>query len=156
MTGLIRNTRHGVFETNSSSTHSISISDTGSLLDILKVDDEGNVIVTPAEFGWEQEEYTDANSKASYLYVYCRDWSGDKEEEFLENLKEAILEQTKAESVIFRDGSNTEGDYGYDDGYIDHQSVEGRALDYILEDKRLIRDFIFNPNSILTTDNDNH
>lgn len=156
-----KNIRHGVFETNSSSTHSISIGNSGQLLDTLPINDEGNVIIQPGEFGWEQETYNDAYTKAQYLAVYCRDWSGDKKDEFFTNLKDVILKQTKANDVIFdlfKDEKEERYFYPgcYDTGYIDHQSVESQDYHHVLEDKNNIRNFIFDKSSWLETDNDNH
>ena len=87
------NIRHGVFETNSSSTHSISIDDKEFLLDTLVVNSSGNVEIEVGEFGWEQDTYRDASTKASYLHMYCRDWvhPEDLKERFYQNLKEGIL-----------------------------------------------------------------
>jgi hypothetical protein len=58
--------RKGVFETNSSSTHSITIADSGKLQNTLPITD-GKIFVTCEEFGWEQEVHTDAYTKLSYL-----------------------------------------------------------------------------------------
>lgn len=145
----VQNIRHGVFETNSSSTHSISIDSTDILLDTLEVRYDGKVLIGVGEFGWEQDEHRDAATKASYLHMYCRDWvhPEDLKEKFYQNLKEVILEQTKADDVIFSNDP---------DGYIDHQSVEDKDYHYIMEDKEKIKNFIFNKKSILVTDNDNH
>lgn len=40
--------------------------------------------------------------------------------------------------------------------YIDHQSVDDNDYRYLFEDPEQLRQFIFNPNSVLITDNDNH
>ena len=57
---MTKQTRHSVFETNSSSTHSISIaysSSVGDLMSILPVNDEGNVVLNGGEFGWADETF---------------------------------------------------------------------------------------------------
>lgn len=150
--------REKVFETNSSSCHSISLADMTSkqvLLDTIYPDEDGNVVLEGGKFGWEIAKYNDARSKASYAMVYALDWAGDRSTEFQEILKTVIKEHTGANEVQFR-AIGVNYDNTPDFGYIDHQSVEDRDLDYLFEDPELLRNFIFNKNSILYTDNDNH
>ncbi len=147
--------RRGVFETNSSSTHSILISkDAAGLMDVsLSPDVEGNVVLQGGEFGWEQDSYHDAQSKASYLAIYVQDWTGTDRDAMKQVLCDVIKAQTGCKAVIF--GFST-GDDGKNWSYIDHQSVEGNSLHYLWKDTEEIRQFIFNPKSVLRTDNDNH
>ena len=57
--------RQGVFETNSSSTHAISICKYHSNVELPEVVKfESN-----QDFGWEFEKYTDIYSKANYLWL---------------------------------------------------------------------------------------
>lgn len=145
--------RRGIFETNSSSSHSISLADRDGLMDTLALDEKGNVVLNGGEFGWEEEQYSDAQSKASYMAIYAMDWAGKNKNKFIKILKDVIKKQTKCNDVIF----NFSTDYDKDNwSYIDHQSVEDKDYDYLFEDEEKLRQFIFNPNSILTTDNDNH
>lgn len=144
--------RKGVFETNSSSCHSISIAEGNELLDTLYPNKDGIVEIEGAEFGWEYEKYKDAGSKASYAMIYAIDWSRDKSEEFQQILKDVIKKQSGAVDVVFKRKDN---DF-YPYGYIDHQSVEDEDLHYMFEEPELLRRFIFDKNSVLITDNDNH
>lgn len=140
--------RQNVFETNSSSTHSISISaDTDSLLDTLIPDKNGDVLLNGGEFGWQEKIYNDVQSKASYLAIYATDWAYDKKESFTQILKDVIKEQTGCKNVIFNFT-----DY---DSFIDHQSVETNNYHYLFDNKELLRQFIFNKQSYLKTENDN-
>lgn len=130
-------TRHAVFETNSSSTHSISIAGDGECSDTLAV--EGGICeVWEGEFGWEEETYNDAATKASYCLTFAK-----HNEHHLAMLRRVIQEHTGADEVRFMG-----------DGYIDHQSSDV-ALEAFASDDTLAA-FIFNPHSGLTTDNDNH
>lgn len=143
--------RRSVFETNSSSTHSITINNLGDLLDMLIPDESGNVILYGGEFGWEVEDYNDSQSKASYLAIYARYYSSEPNLEKI--LKEVIKEQTKCKKVVF----GFSEDYDMLNGcYIDHQSIENKAFHHLFENKEMLRQFIFNPKSVLHTDNDNH
>ena len=151
-------TRNSCFETNSSSTHAISVDSGAGLLDTLELDSHGNFSFSPSyEFGWDRETYNDPISKLNYLYIYARDWSGGNSEYFMRNLKEAISEHTGAERVFFNDPKvkSSWSEYSYQRGYIDHQSVECRELDPLMGDKKLIKKFLFSPNSYVETKNDN-
>jgi len=126
--------RESVFETNSSSAHSISLGrDTGKafVLDTIYPNSEGEITIYGGEFGWEFDRHNDARTKASYALS-----SGIS----TDLLREIIIEQTGAESVSFWPG----------DGYVDHESVGVCPHDY-----DSLRDFIFNKNSWLFTGNDN-
>lgn len=141
----MKQVRHKVFETNSSSTHSISISTNNPVtMDTLYVDETGTVIIYPGEFGWEVEEYTDAQTKASYCYTYCKNYNLDK----LDMLTCVLMYQTGAKNVHY---VTLEG--SYPDGYIDHQSID--VCNIAFEDDETLRMFIFNRSSVLRTDNDN-
>jgi len=137
--------RSAVFETNSSSTHSISISteNTDLLLDTsLQPDKDGNIVLIGGDFGWGIEDFYDAQTKASYIAVWSNVHHGGK---YDDTIIEVICNQTAASNVIF----------SFEDSYIDHQSSDNE-YDYICEDKETLRHFIFNRNSFLHLDNDNH
>jgi len=162
--------RKRVFETNSSSCHSISISENDTLNNIPTPDENGDINIYPQDFGWEQDHHYDFDTKASYLAIYCRDWSNDKEEDHFRTLEECIKEVTQCKSVVYiEDMMNYEmksyehngktvtyKSYGWESGGIDHGSVDGEELHHIFEDKELVKAFLFSSNSVLETDNDNH
>lgn len=146
----MRTIRRGVFETNSSSTHSIAICALrpGDKPDTLPVEEDGSVHIYRGEFGWEEETYRDAATKASYCLTYA-----ESDINKLSSLERVILANVPgSKSVVFE---NQEKDaYGIAFGYIDHQSddVCSRAF----ENDEALRDFIFSRNSELHTDNDNN
>jgi len=147
--------RNAVFETNSSSSHSISVSEVNSdeLMDnVMVMNENDDVVIEPGEFGWEQEVYNDSVTKASYMLTYIKNYCGDREEEFESMFKDVIKEQTGCNDVIL----NESGDQYYKFGYIDHQSSSDDQLHWVFESKETLRQFIFNRESILETDNDNH
>lgn len=150
--------RHGCFETNSSSAHSVTISDEGLDFDtIIDWKDTGQYVVEleDYEFGWEIEDYTDPQTKLAYLITdvnYCKE---ELKERLHRLISEVFLEHTGLNLVVEASGS----DYG---NYIDHQSV-GVAVEAIRENgdsdeqiKSNIKNFVFNRESVLHTDNDNH
>lgn len=143
----MKNIRHNVFETNSSSSHSISISSNDPPeFDTIYPDKDGKIILTGGEFGWEYENYFDSLTKANYCAIDC------KNDSVMEQmLIEVIKEHTGASEVILKiDTDWNSGNYSY----IDHQS-QGTSHD-AFESKETLRRFIFDRNSVLTTDNDNH
>jgi hypothetical protein len=158
MTKVIRTS---MFETNSSSTHSISIQrlPVNSKQSKLVVKD-GVCNIYGGEFGWGLHRYTSAEAKASYLMTHIMGGLGEKSSPLeirkAENtskakmLKEVIMTETGATQVNFCKEENGFWDYGY----IDHQS-DGVAEEAFTSEKTM-RDFIFNPKSILVIDNDNH
>jgi hypothetical protein len=135
--------RIGVFETNSSSNHSISIAsaDKQFVLDTSFIPEEDGVLrIYGGEFGWEWDKINDARTKANYCAVYSM-YDSCKSD----MLSEVLQEQTGAINVEF----------AFSDGecYIDHQSNDV-ASDAFLS-KETLRNFIFNLNSWLFTGNDN-
>lgn len=160
--------RANVFETNSSSTHSIAIAPADGKLSLSRdyvIDSEGNFCIPSHKFGWEQESYWDAGSKSCYAYLYIRDWAkGEDQEKYKTMFEDVIKEQTAATGIVHEDGFPLWNQVNYDpnlpnnynDGYIDHQSVENRDLDYLFESKERLKSFIFDDRTELETDNDNH
>ena len=136
--------RKGVFETNSSSTHSISISSEGSPTDSIHVNADGEIRVY-GEFGWEEDDHYESSEKLAYAVIYA-----SRQEDKMQMLKEAVAEHLNIPEVTFR-GDGVKGD---DFGYTDHQSF-GEVAEAFSSKETLIN-FIFNPNSFFTTGNDNN
>lgn len=162
--------RNSVFETNSSSCHSISIADKVDFNDVPSPNAEGNIHITSGEFGWEEDSYRGFFDKASYLAVYIRDWAKEEKESFKQIFENLIKETTACYNITYEDSfwdfeersyKGSDGNQvvyqaklGY--GYIDHQSVEDKDLHYLFTDVDKLKAFLFCSNSILETDNDNH
>lgn len=149
--------RQSVFETNSSSSHSLTVATftEGDILDTLYPNNEGVIVVVPDEFGWEWQDYSDPQTKLSYCAIYARDWVGEDTEKYLGILTTVIQQQVGKDVVVQYPLEKDKNDY-YGNGYIDHQSVECRDLDYLFQDPEKLRQFIFNPKSTLSTGNDNN
>jgi hypothetical protein len=146
----LKKIRQNVFETNSSSSHSISISeknDSDLMDNTLIPNEDGNIILLGGEFGWDIEDFHDAQTKASYMAIYATEWAREECEEFTKILKDVIQKQTGCKEVIFKLGG---------DSYIDHQSVDSEDYHYVFYNPEELRQFIFNKESYLHTDNDNH
>jgi hypothetical protein len=128
--------RIGNFETNSSSSHSISLDHGTKEFGCGSWKGVESIEIMGCEFGWGYEEYNDAYHKASYLLV-----DNPSEEK---RILRIIKNFTGAKEVTF--------DLG--DGYIDHQSCG--TSENVMESDDEIRNFIFNDNCTLIIDNDNH
>lgn len=138
--------RRGVFETNSSSTHSISIAAGDFVLDVFPIED-GVCKVFPGEFGWEYMEHSLAPVKASYCLTYVK--SVDDPGGRLVCMLKDVLRTATGREVMFMRGAMEDSSLGF----IDHQSFD--VCEKAFESKETLRAFIFNPKSVLRTGNDN-
>lgn len=130
--------RKGVFETNSSSSHSIALAteDKEFVLDTIYPNQDGIITINGDEYGWDWFKHNDSITKASYAAQQFMN-----NDHMLDVLKEVIMEQTGATDVVFE---------GLDSGYVDHDSYG-----IVSENKDELRNFIFNKNSWLFGGNDN-
>ena len=133
--------RHNCFETNSSSSHSLVISQGNLQTPPINHITEDNILnLYGGDFGWGYEKTNDWLDKANYCAC---DFEYDENK--TEYLKEVLIDYLKLDDVVI----DLENCYG-----IDHQS-NGTAREE-LNSKNDILNFIFNPNCILILDNDNH
>ena len=141
--------RSNVFETNSSSTHSICISkDPVNISDI-----EGKTVVfTHGQFGWEWEQYTSLWSKASYLYqAICDVYRDEKERSDAMNQIYEILGKYGIDCEF----EPTKKDHWcLEYGYIDHGSELKEFVDSILHSENRLLRYLFG-DTIIFTGNDN-
>ena len=142
---MFKQIRQKAFETNSSSTHSVSISYADALLETFDLNEDNNLELSFGDFGWEEMIFYNKYDRLAYAATFAYNYANsEKLTLFLKVLKE----QTGANDIL---PANTEKK---DFGYIDHQSVGEAAT--IFEDEQSLRMFLFNPNSYFETDNDNH
>lgn len=161
--------RKHVFETNSSSVHSLCIY--MDRPDDFKLPDE--VDIYPGQFGWEHESYSSVQSKLSYVYQMCKEvdeayeYSRDKDRAnpYFKNYAEAqgIPEGQVARLVKILEDAGIEvhlhepekGAYSWDSGYIDHGDEWFPYLDDFLSDTNKLFNFLFLSMSEVQTGNDN-
>lgn len=156
------NIRKGVFETNSSSSHSITVKKGGeSDTRFFHVDDENRVVVMPDEYGWGYDVLTEPDQKLSYLVTMVmerlsRDYSAIDDEllhedEDFKKIIECITTYTDYKDVILSDGTYKSGGFFY----IDHQSYYG-SLDEFLSDWGVtMNQLLFDTGVSIIIDNDN-
>lgn len=143
--------RHGVFETNSSSSHSISISDTCDKYETLYPNEDGVLVFEGGEYGWGYETYHSAEPKANYVATMSAMYGeGGEVNEYYDG---STPLRDMLESVISEHTGITKFEYHLKDAYIDHQSVDNKMFSWT---KQEMKNFIFNPRSELDIDNDNH
>lgn len=130
--------RKGVFETNSSSTHSIAI----SYFDKSKLNIPKHLNFQRGEYGWEFETYSDVDAKASYLYEAIL--STETPQNYIDTLTR-ILKNNGCEAEF------NNADYGY----IDHSHSLYKWLVNIFENEELILSYLFDDDSFVETGNDN-
>lgn len=135
-------TRKGVFETNSSSTHAITLSDSDVFDDVPKPDSDGNIVIRcDGEYGWGIEEYHAAWVKMDYMAQQAMGNEG-----YVITLQRVISEVVGIpfENVIINPDV---------EGYIDHQSF--REFNGLFHDEDALKRFLFRNDSSLIISNDN-
>ena len=140
--------RKHMFETNSSSSHTLIISNDGNVRKQPfenEVTESGVFELLPnGEYGWGYDSYNDVLSKLDYLAIYCRDVP-----ELWETAKAKILAYSGVDVVLLDGGKH---------GYIDHQSAYGEDLglaNIVRSDDTQLIDWLFNDDSSVIISNDN-
>lgn len=165
----MRTSRESVFETNSSSTHCVAICrpleqrDYKYSIEELKdcIESDGFLHIDLGEFGWGIDRFIDPETKLSYLLTMLMEvnhlhsfYDSEVNFEDIERLSEwddinnLIKETLKCEGIKIDNCS----------GYIDHQSCEDyrSVQDFLSEWGCTMEQFIFDDNTSLIIDNDNH
>lgn len=152
--------RMSVFETNSSSSHSLSIStlNAKSIFQVPTIGKDGYIHISlkDKEFGWGYEEHNDFEHKLAYLLVYAR--SRSNRQKLLDKIEEVIKLITRSKGLQIV-GMDPPSDEYWNWGYIDHQSYD--VADEIFKGtpsqvKLRLIEYLFLPESYLIIDNDNH
>lgn len=167
--------RYGVFETNSSSVHTIAIPRDYSNPQNLDV--PSHVTIYPEEFGWGFMEYNDLNTKIDYMYQIClavdneKKWIGEMLEKPEELSEWALKYYTSLHNMLKNKKSYVDTflsllqDFGIENitiskdvesGYIDHGSCWVGEIESFFEEPNLMKSFLFDYRSLLLTGNDNN
>lgn len=137
--------REGLFETNSSSVHAMSVFTRKDKE--YEIPEKIKINLNDYAFGWEEDRYFDIESKVAYLYLLAEDCGGDTTKQI-----EALLMAAGVKEVIVVNERNNEWSFG---GYIDHGDAKVDFLLQLLKSPDLFNDFVFNPVSYVETGNDN-
>ncbi len=138
--------RQGVFETNSSSTHSICIAKDAELT-IPKL-----LHFEFGEFGWEYNTLKSMGEKASYLYtgLFANERYVD-----IENIVAILTSKSidvSCEEPIYKDEDKR---WAENEGYVDHSDELTEFLDAICTDEDKLMKYLFSDLSFIRTGNDN-
>lgn len=143
--------RTGVFETNSSSVHSITVPKDGREPSKLEINKEGMIEVDFGQFGKERRLYTTQYEKLQYLitclyYLSSFDYGDIYDNYLFELIQDAVCDYTGAKGIRLLCETEPE---------IDHQSQPYSDIEIInVYNSEEIIDFIFNKYTILKTDCD--
>jgi hypothetical protein len=150
------------FVSNSSSSSFIVIDLSGKYDDVPKIDGDTLVIgeVGETEFGWQEEQYNSFWSKLNFAYLQTYYMGPDTSHECMSMLERVLCDKLKVKFIDISHlcihwSPNYIQDVYY--GYIDHQSSasEGQNTEMFENDTTLC-DFLFNSDSYIQCDNDNH
>lgn len=140
--------RNSIFETNSSSVHTLSVIRKPSF----KLPNK-KVFFNTGIFGWDSQCYEDTNNKAAYLYTAIL--MSDKREEYLQKLIDILTKNLiEFEFKPIEEGLTTLEMYN-EGCYIEHYSYLENWLEVILENDILVLNFLFSKKSFVCTGNDN-
>ena len=160
--------RRGVFETNSSSVHTLTITKNPNNLKFPK-----KLIFDSGDYGWEHACLTTPEEKASYLWEGISSVFPDYENKNLTEYNKAIASITKilksvgVEAVFkYNNPKYEESEWGNwyefydkdgnkDDGYLDHPSELCTFLYDVCFDKTKLLNYLFSTESFIKTGNDN-
>lgn len=136
-----RQIRRGVFETNSSSVHSIVISKAPASMG-------KSIHFGIGEFGWENDEA----DTADYLYtaILCQ----DNHKEYLEKLKNFLDKNNVQYSFEEPKWYKGDEDEWLEEGYVDHSYELGEFLNTVLNDDDMLTRYLFGGSRVYTG-NDN-
>lgn len=161
----MRQIRRNVFETNSSSSHSVTIKHAEGLApNHMPIHEDGYIHVSLGQFGWGIDHFNDQSTLLSYLVTMamCKsdinEWAYDSAEKLaadvmktkeFERISDAVAAYACCNGVII------DGDI---EGYIDHQSHcdYSSVQDFLNDYDTDIIEFIYGNGTILHIDNDNH
>ena len=163
--------RRNTFETNSSSSHSISLTNDYNEYQYQLVSDysedytdDDTLVIDLGEYGWSWNTYVEPTDKLRYLLTQlaqmlgCNSWcdhlSYAEETEYKDTIYESE-EFSMIEEAITRNTSYKKLVIGSLEGYVDHQSAQSpqsclNEIGDISYEK-----FIFDPNVEIRTGNDN-
>lgn len=158
--------RQGVFETNSSSTHAISVAEFfPEDWNISYKVPEKIHFALDQEFGWEIETYDDTESKAAYLWLLICDMYNSYND--LDDLKsiakhiETVLINAGVKEVTFDMGSykeswrNDGSLYLEYPGYIDHSYDAYEFAKVLIANDDMLLSYLLDSDSCVATGNDN-
>ena len=160
-----RQIRYGVFETNSSSVHTIVYSNTGMEKSKFKLDEDGKIHVKlDIYFGADEHIYNTQEEKLIYLLsfvyddCYIKEKEGDWYSYEMRVIERAVMDYVEGcTGIVIDKYTITDSDWETEyDNHFDHQTSPRNGNDCVVDlwDDKAIQSFIFNKNISLKTDYD--
>lgn len=145
------NIRRGVFETNSSSQHALSVFKKSK--DTLEnVPEKVELVLSQYQFGWDEDEFSSFDDKLAYLWLAAGD-AEKSDRESMQNEIKALLYAVGVKEIDIRE--RDEYDREWDWGYIDHGDEAVEFVQKLLKEPDLFYGWLFNDRSLIGTSNDN-
>lgn len=141
--------RNGVFETNSSSTHSICI---GRRNIDWKNSLPKELIFKHEEYGWEEKIYYDTQNKANYLYqAICDIFSKPERNKLTDHIAKVLLKY----DVFAEFEADRSNEFGLKYGDIDHPYDLIEFIQSVCKSEKKLLRYLFSDESFVMTGNDN-
>lgn len=107
------------------------------------------------EFGWEPTDYKDFGSRLNFAYLQTTYVDQQKGAEWLAMLEKVLSDTLYVDTFTWDISDEFGGPHEW--GYIDHQSNAGEDRNAeIFDSEQNIIQFLFAPDSMIHTDNDNY
>ena len=146
--------RKNIFETNSSSIHSLVIGNNNeNIYENLPTEIHFN----GGEYGWENEVYNDIENKANYLYTGIV--KNNLVDELVPKIKDILSKWNitpifqETNKKMYNNEEYDEFKHGY--YYIDHSYDLQDFLNTVCNNEELLMNFLFSDGSFIETGNDN-
>ncbi len=140
----MKNIRQNVFETNSSMSHSISITvATTGVLETIASDENGSILLKGGDFSETELFINKALAKANLIAVW---FTLLDNQELKQNFEEVVLKHTGASNIVYNIAVC---------GKLINSYITSQYIDYLTEEistKENIKNFIFNPKSRLSAE----
>jgi hypothetical protein len=156
------NIRRNVFETNSSSTHSICVTKSNKKVIIPK---RIRINLADYEFGWSFDKFYTTEFKLAYIAIgifsYANiDMASAQIKLLLNYLQDFGVENVHIEGFgvnLYAPSLNMDKVMYFDitDGYVDHANDLKDFIGALLNDKELLKRYLFSEESFIITGNDN-
>ena len=151
----MKNIRTSVFETNSSSTHSVSFDENTTCFVPCPPDEQGYMVIEGREYGRAKETFSTVYERLSYAAVAAKS-QGTRHNKFLQLFEKVVKDYTKCDEIVYNFTTNYESNSPLPMAYIDHQSNIGEAgdIETAFESEKTLKAFLFGAESYFQTDSD--
>ena len=145
--------RQKVFETNSSSSHSLVMESSQMVPAALTKAQlrDGEVSISPDDYGWEYKRLYKPLNKASYLLTYILGGAA------WQTTEEACEQSPRAQMLVdaFRNRFGVALKFEPASGYVDHYATEHGVAEAVFQSQSALESFLFDESQYIQLGNDN-